>query len=71
VEHSHGPSRGGPLPVDLGGEVEGIAFSPDGSLLATAGGNGMAQVWRVSLVANPYAALRADVSPPALPLYRS
>ena len=40
------------------------AFSPDGNLLATADADGTVQTWQMSLFADPYAALCADVGPP-------
>jgi hypothetical protein len=39
-----------------------VAFSPDGRLLAAA--DGTVQTWQVSLFADPYAALCADVGSP-------
>jgi hypothetical protein len=47
--------------------VEGVAFSPDGNLLASVGTNGtdgIVQRWEVWPFAHPYAALCADVGPP-------
>ena len=41
-----------------------VSFSPDGKLLASIGPDVTAQLWNVSVFANPYAALCADVGPP-------
>ena len=65
-----GQPVGTPLPADIGtnGKVEGVAFSPDGNLLAsvgTDGTDGTVQRWEVWAFAHPYAALCADVGPPA------
>jgi len=54
------------LPADTGpgGGVTAVAFSPDGKLLARAGADGAIQLWEVSLIANPYAALCTDSGRP-------
>ena len=44
--------------------VWGVAFSPDSTLLASADGDGTIKTWPVSLFANPYTALCAEVGPP-------
>ena len=55
---------GVPLQADGQNGVSWVAFSPDGKLLATADGDDPISLWQVSLFADPYKALCADVGPP-------
>jgi WD40 repeat protein len=59
-----GQPEGAPLIVDFGHSVTGVAFSRDGSLLAAGDGDGYVRTWQIAPLADPYAALCADVGAP-------
>ena len=66
-----GQPVGVPLPIltpptvsGSGAAVTGMAFSPDGGLLATADIDGTVQTWQVWLYIEPYVALCTDTGPP-------
>jgi WD40 repeat protein len=62
---STGQPAGVPLPVvDTGYTPRAIAFSPDGSQLATAGTDGAVRLWDVWPLTHPYEALCADAGAP-------
>jgi WD40 repeat protein len=48
-----------------GGICNAVTFSPDGNTLINIGPDYTAQVWDVSLFADPYTALCAQAGPPA------
>ncbi len=53
-------AAGVPLPADPGGSVTGVAFSPDGKLLATAGTDGRVRLWDLNTRRAAGAPLPAD-----------
>ena len=58
-----GQPVGGPIQTGNSTNVEELAFSPDGRQLAIMY-DGSGYLWNLSVLANPYAALCADVGPP-------
>jgi len=61
-----GQPIGLPIPASTGvnGFVNGVGFTPDGKLLASADADGTIRLWKVSPFTHPHAALCADVGPP-------
>ena len=59
-----GQPAGAALQVGIGYPVNGVAFGPDGKLIAAADADGTVRMWPVSLFADPYSVLCAQVGPP-------